>query len=530
MGQTLNTVLLYGVAHKVAQASLERSYPVLTAFIEQHARLHFTVVEGELLINGTSANEAPLAGNLTGRLSARHLLSFIMASGLSMEEYRTFMTLLITPPAPTKAGQPPPLGLQHIETQNVTYRRVTDDEDASTATGTEEAIDPGGTAKIPTDLANVLAFLKGDPTEDQSHTLEDLRHLAEDAEKLAGLILRTAAIREQTADLAAGESLTDLVAGCINRVAETLARDPAAKTQKGRKQLKRTLLLLEEQLLAQLQALAGNPDGQAAISAVFAEVTEDLNVEELASKYMKSRRATEKAETRLKKVIHRADGDPTQENELRDRLMEQGLTPEGWQELIITPSKPTVTPVMPGEELKEIKTLTLLLAQLGETLARPKDSGALDEGKIQTLITQTGTQLQSLVAGTEKKIDAIREKAAQESSDPKENQVLMLSRKDLLELLAEVAQELSQPLTVINGTLDMLLGQRSGPLTPTQGELLTLASESSTQLGHLVACLMKVAGTPASMHPDHDMLHAVYRSGGDLSKGAPSASSPEKIP
>jgi hypothetical protein len=55
-----------------------------------------------------------------------------------------------------------------------------------------------------------------------------------------------------------------------------------------------------------------------------------------------------------------------------------------------------------------------------------------------------------------------------------------------------------------------------------QSELLTLASESSTQLGHLVSCLMKVAGTPTSLHPDHDMLQAVYQTGGAPSKNASS--------
>jgi hypothetical protein len=64
----------------------------------------------------------------------------------------------------------------------------------------------------------------------------------------------------------------------------------------------------------------------------------------------------------------------------------------------------------------------------------------------------------------------------------------------------------------------MLRGQRSGPITAAQGELLALAAESGAQLGHLIACLMKVAGTPTSLHPDHDMLQELYRAG-----GAPSA-------
>lgn len=512
MGQTLNTVLLYGVGHKVAQASLERGYPLITEFIERHNQLHFTVLNDELLINGASAKSAPLARNLTGRLIDRHLLSFIMAPGLSFEEYRTFLNLLITPPDPAGAGQPVPLGLPHIEAQNVAYRRVIEGQADPASPEMADSIAAKNTDKIPTDLANVLALLKGDPTDDPNHAREDLQHVAEDAEKLAGLILQAVTLQEQTATIASGGSLTDLLVGCINRVVETLARSSTAKTQKGRKQIKRTLMLLEEKLFAQLQSPAGDATDRDAVSAVFAEATEELDVESLAVKYMKSRRATEKAETRLKKVIRQADGDPLQESELRDRLMEQGLTPEGWKELIVTPEKPALAPVMPGQELKEIKTLTLLLARLGETLARPRDpASGPDDSKIQELIAETGDNLQALATHTEQKINTFRDKA---SADKEAGQSPALSRKELLEMLAEIAQELSQPLTVINGTLDMLLGQRTGPITPTQSELLTLAAESGAQLGHLVSCLMKIAGTPVSLHPDHDMLQEVYRSGG----------------
>ena len=94
---------------------------------------------------------------------------------------------------------------------------------------------------------------------------------------------------------------------------------------------------------------------------------------------------------------------------------------------------------------------------------------------------------------------------------------LPLSHKALLRTVAEIAQELSQPLTVISATLDMLRSQRTGPITTAQGELLALAAESSSRLARLVACLMSIAGSPHTLKPDRTLLGVA-----DLSASTPS--------
>lgn len=523
IGQALNTTVLYGATHKVAQSSMDRGYPAVSALIEQYGGLHVSIAEGDLLVNGTSSQGAPLAGSLITRLVARNLLSFVMEAGLSMDEYRAFFALLIAPPSSSKTSpEAATLGIQHITAQNVTYRRVVEGEAAPAApeapTGPPVTTAPepaAATSPSSADLANVVAFLKGDSRAVEEQVRQDVRHIAEDPEKLAELILRSATVREQASDLETGESLTSLVVGCINRLTGTLAESPASKTQKGRKQAKHTLLLLEEKLLAHLHSLAGTAADREAVEAAFAEAVEDLDVESLTVKYVKSRRAAEKAEARMRKLVKRVGDDPAQENELRDRLLDQGLSPEDWAELSVSQESSAAPALSPGSGLKEIKTLTLLLARLGETLTQPKTpTSEPAEADLQNLITETGKQMQKLVAGTEKKIDSFRTLASTAPSGKTQGKPESLSRKALLEMLAEIAQELSQPLTIINATLDMLRGQRSGPITAAQGELLALATDSGAQLGHLVACLMKVAGTPESLHPDHDMLREAYRAGG----------------
>ena len=99
IGQSLNLALLYGTAHKVSQASFDRSYPAIAGFMKRYGPLHVSVAEGDLLLNGNSAAEAPLAANLIARLTGLNLLSLVIDPSLSLEEYRKLLMLLMTPPA-----------------------------------------------------------------------------------------------------------------------------------------------------------------------------------------------------------------------------------------------------------------------------------------------------------------------------------------------------------------------------------------------------------------------------------------------
>ncbi|MEI8123417.1 MAG: hypothetical protein WCI20_15420, partial [bacterium] len=143
MGQSLNMAILYGVAHKVANHALERSYPVVMAFIENQNHIHFNINEGVLLINGISTGGAPLALPFASRLSALNLLSFTLEPGFSFEEYSSLFALLMTPPASIAGSGKSAseliesLGLKHVQATSFTYRRV-----AMGAQETEPAVIP----------------------------------------------------------------------------------------------------------------------------------------------------------------------------------------------------------------------------------------------------------------------------------------------------------------------------------------------------------------------------------------------------
>jgi len=508
IGQSLNMVILYGVDHKVARNAMHLSHAVLAGFIERHGPIHFSVAEGDLLVNGLSATEASLAGSLAGRLTKLSLLSFVIEPGFSREEQQKLFTVLLS--APTQSGATrngadlvTALGFEHMQAKTFAYRRV----DESVIPVPDE-IKPAPEVTPPSppapNLDGVLAFLKDDATAEDPRAAEDIRQLASDSEKLAELILRAVEVRARMSNLAEGEPLTDLIVGCIGKVVGQVATDPAIKTQKGRKQVKRSLLVLEKALLERLHAFAGK-DAVKAAERVIEAAAEELDVDALTSKFIKSKQAADESAGKLRRVLERTGNDPAQAEELRERLMEQGLTPEGWRELKIDAKAAGSGGEGQGTETGGIKTLALLLARFGETIDQSVSAPPGPPApETKSLIDDVGRQLSAMAEATEQKIVSLKAMlAGADTARP-------LPRKLLMETLAEIAQEINQPLAVITGTIAMIRSQRSGPLNETQGEILSMAAASADRMGHLVSCLTRIAGTPASMTPDPVILGAVY--------------------
>lgn len=513
IGQSLNMASLYGVDHKVTRASLESSYPALAHFLESHDHMDINVVDNSLLVNGMPA-EAPLAATVASRLSSRNLLSFEINQGFTLDEYIAFFSLVLSPAAkalgPASAQLTPDRGFQHIQTRAVGYRRVVEGEQEppSPATPQAEASPPPAAEPIP-DLDNVMAFLKNDNAADTRRSGDDIRQLANDAEKLAELILRSVEVRAAAANITAGESLNDIVVGAIGKIVAELTTPGAVRTEKARKQTKRSLMLLEGAVLQKLQKLAGDKTG-GTVSALIEEASESLDMETMTSKFLKSHRAAEESGDKLRRVISRASGNPVRLQELHDDLCKHGLTEAAWQELIISRDTPPSDESVPPHGMAQIKTLTALLAKLGEVIGNERVAPSTEPSpEIQSVIAETGRQLSSLAATTERKIENLRRTLHQQEGQP-DAPVPQLSRKQLIEFLAEIGQELSQPLTVVATSIDMLRDQRQGLLTETQGELLALASDSSKRLSHLVGCLIKIAGTPQALQPDQTILSAIY--------------------
>jgi hypothetical protein len=79
----------------------------------------------------------------------------------------------------------------------------------------------------------------------------------------------------------------------------------------------------------------------------------------------------------------------------------------------------------------------------------------------------------------------------------------------MMDLLAEIAQELVQFLSAINCAVHMTLGGLIGTINQDQREVLGVASDCGNRLAGLLKRLIQIVGLPKSLHPDKDRVYGV---------------------
>jgi len=75
------------------------------------------------------------------------------------------------------------------------------------------------------------------------------------------------------------------------------------------------------------------------------------------------------------------------------------------------------------------------------------------------------------------------------------------SRRELLALIAEIVQELCQPLSVIQCTIEVLLTEQIEAISTTERHILELACSSTERLGALIQELFSIVGHPDDLVP-----------------------------
>lgn len=504
MARSMNTAVLYGTSHPMTVQHLERCYELLAAFVVHYHGAHFSVEEEKILINGVPAQEGPLATALADRLSSLNLLSFSIEPGFSAHEFVKFMDLL----SPHGSGGGvtnaadwiQAAGLDHLQTQTFTYRRVSADEAAAGASAAPPVQAP--------DLANLVAFLSaelGTAPEAGQATASPLPAVAPaNPDELADALLQAVEVRTSAEGVTEPEPLKDIVIGCISKLITQLTSAEAVRTEKDRKQARKSLSILAKSLLERLKEQAGEQAASAA-GQLIEDARESLDVETTVAKYTRNRRAAEDSEQALRRTIERASGDVQQLEELRHRLEECGVTPDQWQELTFAKRAPD------GEQCEgaaeHIRAIGQLTAQIEDTVTRSRSVGGTADkpsSELKQLVTDTNRRLASLAKTSENKIESLRKALKGDSKKPP------LTGKALLETIAEIVQEIIQPLTTATTAIAILARESEPEGGETRQEVLSLATESCRRMSHLVNCLFRIAGTPAELYPHKDLLNVLY--------------------
>lgn len=537
LGQVINNMYLYTAGHKVTRRSMDKSYESLGKALEARESVNFSVVDKNVLVDGQQVDtKNPLVAAFVKQLVALEIAGFSMNRGMTREEFDKLMDLLNTRPDKMKemgsfSKAVASVGLDHVQAKTVTYQMVTEEDIVVRKGELEHALAGAGGAGAK-GLEEIIAFLKGGPVTDESTVAENVREIASDAEKLADLIVRAAQVEKEAQPLEGGESLADLLVGCLRRTYETLLDDPSAKSLQGKKNLTRTLMVLEKNIRDKLHGIPdAGEDADSKVTEAVEEMAIELTIDALAAEYAKKRKGIETAEKKILSFLKVKGGEDAEATtELKEKLTESGLSSEDWRELVVkshsSGRKAEGAGAGGGAGMPGVGMLATLLTQLGEVLkpaepAAPAGAGAgggpgaqavtaEQEQKLTQVLVQVNQEVTDLTARTESKIDALV-RQIQEADAMGKGVKPTISRQALITMLAEIVQELLQPLAVINCSVEMIRMKRLGEVTQSQNEMLDLAMSSIDRIQKLADKLMSISGVPRGLTPDQGMIGTFYQ-------------------
>ncbi len=538
-GAILDNRALYGPGHKVTIQSLEQAYELLTQTLSTEESLLLAINPDEFLINRQIVETSnPLVQRFADLLRAHEISTLTLAKDITPDEFIALVNLIFQDPAALSAVGGAAKALldpvfSHVESRKVTYVEITEDETVITkeelgdeaSRGVrdeavmeylgvlgEDAPQPAAEPPAPGPEPSPAPDPMPDPAPDVAEGLQELMTCpAEFGELLiqnvgAGLDIDLANAPQSTPS-ATTKLLIDRVVKCLERAFAVLKADRSAGSQKGKKALIKSLQALEKDVDGVIrEAIKPIEDEDLApISSAIEAMTDELAVDALAAEYLRKRKLIEASEKRLLRYMAR-QGEEIDGSELKAKLIDGGLPATNWDMLLLTSGVKLVPDTLDelAKDIPGFKHLHQMLRQLADFFQNvdPKDGAARE--RIKKLIVRVEERLEKLVNNTRIRMERLSSHVAEE--EPAHDTVpsdaaRRKSRTELLALIAEIVQELCQPLSVVQCTIDVLLSEQIEAISHAERDILELACRSSRRLGILINELFSIVGHPADLVP-----------------------------
>ena len=560
IGLILSNSTVYGPTHGVTKQATDACFQLLKE-LWKTADAVFNLADDELLVNNSTVEQKnALIKHFVEHLEARDISNFTLKRGMTREQFDGFVEVLTAQPVELQqlgefSGAIAAVGLNEVvSTRKVVYREIAEDEvvvDKEKLDKLGTAEDAGGSSEEA--AKSVVAFLRGDVVADDDHAAASVREMGGDIDQLSELIMHSAHVEESKVNLDEGETLGELVVGCLNRVYKALTDDPSFNTQKTKKQIHKTLVLLERELLDRLHSAEGDvaDEDVEKVHDAIEGMEDELTIDSLTQEYVKKRSAVSGSEKRLLRYIKKKGAGNIEESDLKSRLVDSGLDIDDWHELLVKSGVVDSAKERSGSGvglgvgegngagagIGALGDLARLLEKVeedagktgGKPGATPEDDGVdsvedtvsgghstvmlrVPEEVFKDDLQAIQTEVNRIILRTEKRIEKLveevegpgKEKGDNDSAPPK------LSRKRLFEILAEIGQELCQPLAVINCSVDMLRSGSLGEVTKVQTEMLDMAVSSGDKMRMLIDKLIAIAGVPDDLVVNKQIQSSLY--------------------
>ena len=503
LGRSINLLTTYGKNHPAASKAMNGTYLAFQELFSERKKLTIGAFNGVLLIDEQTVQTAgTLQKSLERKLVRLNITGLRIVRGITPEELEQLAELLSSNDAETFQSTMGHSGMSHIETENARLEAVREGqtvanesdlagvagggvlvlEDETSESNSQDGQDAG------VHVDQIVAFLKGEVESDGEAVGRELSELASDPDRLGQMIMESVSIRQKASELA-GESLNDIILGCLRRTYDGLRKQSAFQSTEGKADLKQALLLLEDSVLKKMRGLAGeeNPEMDRQIVQAMREMDDQLGFEVAAAQYMEHRQAIRQNRQHLKNFVE-SRGAETAEALLAD----SGFPGNDWRKIVIDSGKRGSGN---GDTLSSgLSTLATVFEQLEQLMK----SETANDSQVKDLLGQANDNLDDSIDHTREKLEALSYQINDGETVTIGGHAHSMSREELLSALSEVAQELMQPLTAVNASLEMMLNGFVGRVTDEQQDLLSLAANSGEHLKFLMNMLIDIVGCPAN--------------------------------
>jgi hypothetical protein len=467
IGRGLGTISVYGTEHPSVGMIVNETFNALKEALKTR-NLVIGSHNGSLTVNEKPVvvSDMPIR-TLEKRLVAMKVSHLVLHAGLSEEELKQLLIALCSTSDEKMKETLSKGGVKNIELEDVKYVTLRSGEKKTGNGGGGDGDD-----EIPQpQVSQIVAFLKGQPGVDADSA--GLKKAISDPEKLGKMILEAAAVRQKTGAIDQGESLADIVVGCLRRTYDGLTSESDFQSAQGKATLAKTMLLVEKTIVDKIRGSAGAESAglNQRIMAGIRDMGKERQFDMLSTHYEEQCSKREKTEKSLIELIKQLGPEKA-----REQLMASNIPVQDWQRLI-TQSKTSNAGPSGGVDIGAIATVLDKLDGLLQ-LAASNPAGA----KNAVMDARQGISDYTLQA--ESQMSEMEAKVQESKGEDRDKLILEISKLTL---------SLMQPLTVINGSIEAAM------MTPDPAlhkDLLELAYESGQSLDAMTKRMIELTDYP----------------------------------
>ena len=470
LGRGLGSIAVYGPEHPAVKLIVTQTHEALLEALK-NGKVAIGSFHGGLTVDEkpVEVSDLPIR-TLEKRLVSMKVSHLVLNAGLSQEELQNLLTALCESSSEKMKETMSKSGSKHIALEEVKYVTLRNGE-KKTGAG-----DGDGKNEIPqTQVNQIIAFLKGESGPDASSA--GLKKAISDPQKLGQMIMEAAAIRQQAASVDQGESLADIVVGCLRRTYDGLSKESAFESAQGKATLAKTMLLVEKTIMDKIRGPEGaeSPGLDRRIMAGIRDMEKERQFDMLSTHYEEQCVKREKTEKTLVELIKQIGPE-----QAREQLMASNIPTKDWQRLMAQsnpPAKSAGTGDGGGVDISAIATVLDKLDGLLQIAERNPEEA-------KNTVRDARQGIDDYASQADEKITEIEDKVQKSNSEDRDNLILEISKLTL---------SLMQPLTVINGSLEAAMMTAEPEL---HKELLELAHQSGQSLDAMTKRMMELTKYP----------------------------------